>query len=104
VVSQRRLQCRDLIALDEDNCVGAFADARDALQQTGKFLGVQFTPEFFVLGVDEEVPHFHELAGGFVEDVLEHVGGELLACRAKWCDDVACDVAMCVDAGQYCLL
>ncbi len=23
---------RDLIALDEDNCVGAFADARDALR------------------------------------------------------------------------
>ena len=24
--------------------------------------------------------------------------------RAEWCDDVACDVAICVDAGQYCLL
>ena len=38
--------------------------------------------------------HFHELACGFVEDDLEHVGGELLACRAAWCDDVACDVLM----------
>ena len=35
---------RDLIALDEDNCVGAFADAKDALRQTGNFLGVRFTP------------------------------------------------------------
>ena len=95
---------RDLFALDEDNCVGAFNDARDALRMTGKFLGVQFSPEFFVLGVDEEVTHFHELAGGIVEDGLEHVGGELLVCRAAWCDDVACDVAECVDAGQYCLL
>ncbi len=25
-------------------------------------------------------------------------------CRAAWCDDVACDVPICVDAGQYCLL
>ncbi len=81
---------RDLIALDEDNCVGAF----------GEFLGVQFTPEFFVLGVDEEVPHFHELASGFVEDGLEHVGGELSACHAAWCDDVACDVAVCVEINK----
>ncbi len=36
---------RDLIALDEDNCVGAFADARDALQQTGKFLLVYNLPQ-----------------------------------------------------------
>ena len=48
--------------------------------------------------------HFYELAGGFVKDGLEHVGGELLTCHAAWCDDVACDVAICVDAGQYCLL
>jgi hypothetical protein len=82
---------RDLFALDE-------------LQQTGKFLGVRFTPEFFVLGVDEELLHFHELAGGFVKDGLKHVSGELPACRAAWCDDVVCDVAVCVDAGQYCLL
>ncbi len=69
---------RDLFALDEDNCVGAFADAGDALQ-TGKFLCVQFAPEFFVLGVDEEVTHFHELACGFAKDGLEHAGGELSA-------------------------
>jgi hypothetical protein len=31
-------------------------------------------------------------------------GGELLACCAAWCDGVACDVTICVDAGQYCLL
>ncbi len=48
--------------------------------------------------------HFYELAGGFVKDGLEHVCGELLACRDVWCDDVACDVTVCVDAGQYCLL
>ena len=40
-----------------------------------QFLGVQFTPEFFVLRVDEEVPHFHELAGGFVKDSLDHIKG-----------------------------
>ncbi len=50
------------------------------------------------------MPHFHELAGGCVKDGLEHVGVELSACRAAWCDDVAYDVAICVDAGQYCLL
>ncbi len=50
------------------------------------------------------MPHFHELAGGFVKDGLEHVGGELSVCRAAWCDDIACDVAACVDACQYCLL
>ena len=50
------------------------------------------------------MPHFHELADGFVKDGLEHVGRELLACRAAWCDDVACDVDVCVDAGQDCLL
>ena len=69
----------------------------------GKFLGVQFSPKIFVFGVDEEVPHFHELACG-VENGLEHVGGELLACCTAWCDDVACDVAICVDASQNCLL
>ena len=50
------------------------------------------------------MPQFHELADGFVKDGLEHVGGELSVCRAAWCDDVACDVAVCVDVGQYCLL
>ncbi len=50
------------------------------------------------------MPHFHELAGGFVENSLEHASGELLVCPAAWCDDLACDVAICVDAGQYCLL
>jgi hypothetical protein len=95
---------RDLFTLDEDNCVGAFADAGDALRLTGEFLCVQFAPEFFVLRVDEEVMHFHELACEFVKDGLEHVGGELLACCSAWCDDVACDVTICVDAGQYCLL
>ncbi len=48
--------------------------------------------------------HFHELACRFGEDSLEHVGGELSVCHASWCDDLACDVAMCVDAGQYCFL
>jgi hypothetical protein len=67
-------------------------------------LVLQFAPEFFVLGVDEEVMHFHDLVCGFVKNGLEHVGEELLACCAAWCDDVACDVAICVDAGQYCLL
>ena len=32
------------------------------------------------------------------------ISKELSACRAVWCDDLVCDVAMCVDAGQYCLL
>lgn len=95
---------RDLVTLDEDNCVGALADAGDTLRETGKFLGVQFAPKFFVLGVDEEVMHFHELACGFVKDGLEHVRWELSACRAARCDDVACDVAVCGDAGQNHLL
>ena len=44
------------------------------------------------------------MACRFVEDGLEHVGRELLACCAVWCDDIAYDVAICVDEGQYCLL
>ncbi len=51
---------RDVIASDEDDCVGAVANARDALGKGTEFDCVGLAPEFFVLGVDKKVPHFHE--------------------------------------------
>jgi hypothetical protein len=43
------------------------------LSETYEFLPVGFAPQFLVLGVHQEVPYFHEVACGFVEDIVEHV-------------------------------
>ncbi len=57
-----------------------------------------------MLGVHEEVPHFHEMARGFVKDGVEHVGGVLsLSCTVS-CDMAAHHFAIVVDAGQQSLL
>jgi hypothetical protein len=48
----------DIVSSDEDYCVVACANARDALGQATKFDCVGLAPEFFVLGVDEKVVHF----------------------------------------------
>jgi hypothetical protein len=61
----------DIILSHEDYCVGACADARDALGQATEFNCVGLAPEFFVLGVDEKVAHFHEGAGVVIEDGME---------------------------------
>ncbi len=67
----------DVLALDEKDGVSTFADSGDALSKTFEFLCVGFAPQFLVLGVHQKVPHFHEVAHGFVEDSVEHVRGEL---------------------------
>ncbi len=67
----------DLVTLDEDNSVGAFADTRDALGESGEFSGVRFAPKFLILRVGKKVSHFHELASVLVEDCVEDkVSGE----------------------------
>ncbi len=43
----------DVLALDEYNSVGTFADSRDALSKTSEFLCVGFAPQFLVLGVHQ---------------------------------------------------
>ena len=41
----------DVLALDENNSVGTFADSGDALSKMSEFLCVGFAPQFLVLGV-----------------------------------------------------
>ncbi len=41
----------DVLALDDNNSVGTFADSRDALCKRSKFLCVGFAPQLLVLGV-----------------------------------------------------
>jgi hypothetical protein len=62
---------------DENDSVSTFADSGHALCKTPKSLCVGFAPQFLVLGVHEEVPHFHQMDCGFVKDSMEHVGGVL---------------------------
>jgi hypothetical protein len=68
----------DVILSDEDYCVGACANTRDALGKVTKFDCVGLAPEFFVLGVDEKVVHFHEGASVGVQDGIENFTRELL--------------------------
>jgi hypothetical protein len=49
-----------IIPSDENNCVGTWALAWDALSKVTNFSCVGLSPEFLVFGVGEEVPHFHE--------------------------------------------
>jgi hypothetical protein len=67
----------NVLTVDENDSVGTFADSGDALSETSEFLCVGFDPQFLVLGVHKEVPHFHEVARGFVKDSVEHVRGVL---------------------------
>ena len=46
---------RDVVLSNEGNCVGALANARDALGKATEFDCVGLAPEFFVLGVDKKV-------------------------------------------------
>jgi hypothetical protein len=74
----------NVFAVDKNDCLGTFADSRHALSKMPKFLCVGFVPQFLVLGVHKEVPHFHEMARSFVEDSMVHVGGVLsLSCAAS---------------------
>ncbi len=67
----------DVVSSDEDYHVGAFANAGDALGKATMFDCVGLAPEFFVLGVDKKVAHFHEGAGVGVEDSIENFPREL---------------------------
>jgi hypothetical protein len=89
----------NVFAADENNSVGTFADSRHALSKMPEFLCVRFAPQFLVLGVHEEVPHFHEMACGFVEDSVEHVGKVLLLSCVASHDWAAHCFAIIVDAG-----
>jgi hypothetical protein len=40
----------DVLAFDENDSVGTFADSRDALSNISNFLCVGFAPQFLVLG------------------------------------------------------
>jgi hypothetical protein len=52
----------NVFAADENDSVGIFADSGYALSKTPKFFYVGFAPQFLLLGVHKEVPHFHEMA------------------------------------------
>ncbi len=66
----------DIVLPNEDNCVGALANAWDALGKETKFNRVGLAPEFFVFGVDKKVAHFHEGASIGVEDGIENFSKE----------------------------
>jgi hypothetical protein len=68
---------RDVVSSNEDNRVGALAYSWDALSKATEFDRAGLAPEFFVLGVDEKVVHFHEGASVSVEDGIEIFAREL---------------------------
>jgi hypothetical protein len=94
----------NVFVADENNSVGTCADTGHALSNTPKFLYVGFAPQFLVLGVHEEVQHFHEMACGFVKDSVDHVSGVLLLSCVASRDRAACCFAIIVDTGQQSLL
>ncbi len=90
---------RDVVLSDEDNRIGAVANARDALGKATKFGRVGLAPEFFVFGVDEKMAYFHEGAGVGVEDDIENFPRELptrcLFCREWAAGDVVVNMDAC---------
>jgi hypothetical protein len=84
----------NVFAVDKKDSVGTFADSGHASSKTPKFLHVRFAPQFLALGVHKEVPHFREMARGFVKDSVEHVGGVLLLSCAASRDRWACRFAI----------
>jgi hypothetical protein len=88
----------DVILSDEDDHVGAVANARDALGKATKFNCVGLAPEFFVFGVDKKMAHFHEGTGVGVEDGIENFPRELRT-RCLFCREmVAGDIVVNMDA------
>jgi hypothetical protein len=83
----------------KDDCVGAVANAGDALGKATNFDCIGFAPEFFVLGVNEKVAHFHEGAGVGVEDGIENFLRELptrsLVCSEWAAGDVIVNMDTC---------
>jgi hypothetical protein len=90
----------NVFVADENNSVSTFADSRNTLSKTPEFVCVGLAPQFLVLGVHKEVPHFHEMACGFVKDSVEHVKGVLLLSCVASRDRVARCYIIIVDAGQ----
>jgi hypothetical protein len=79
---------QDVVSSDEDNRVGAIANAGDALGKATKFDCVGLAPEFFVFGVDEKMAHFHEVASVSVEDGTDNFLRELTT-RCLFCRELA---------------
>jgi hypothetical protein len=88
----------DIILSDEDDCVGALVNAGDALGKVTVFDCVGLAPEFFVLGVDGKVAHFHESAGVGVEDGVETFPRESPTRSLVCCEWTAGDVVVNMDA------
>ncbi len=63
---------RDVVLSNEDDHVGALANAWDALGKATKFDCVGLAPEFFVLGADKKVAHFHDGASVGGEDCIKN--------------------------------
>jgi hypothetical protein len=89
---------RDVVSSDEDDCVGAFAKARDALGKGTVFVCVCLAPEFLILGADKKVVHFHESSSVGVEDSIENFPRELPPRSLVHREWVAGDVVVNIDA------
>jgi hypothetical protein len=88
----------DAVSSNEDDRVGALANAWDALGKAAKFDHVGLAPEFFVLGVDEKVVHFHEgTSVGFAVGI-ENFARELLMRSLMYHEWAADDVIVNMDA------
>jgi hypothetical protein len=92
---------QDVVSSDEDDHVGAVANTGDALGKATEFYCVGLAPEFFILGVDKKVAHFHKGAGVGVEDGIENFPRELptrsLVCHEWTAGDVIVNVDACQD-------
>ncbi len=86
----------DVVCSNDDDCVGALDSTWDALGKATKFNCVGLAPEFFVLGVDEKVVHFHEGASVGVEDGIENFMRESPT-RRMHCEWAAGDVVVNMD-------
>ncbi len=89
----------DVVMSNEDNRVGALANAWDALGKATEFNHVGLALEFFVLGVDKKVAHFHDGASVSVEDSVENFARESptrgLMCHEWAADDVVVHMDAC---------
>jgi hypothetical protein len=83
---------------NEGNHVGVLANAWDALSKATQFDHVGLAPEFFVLGVDKKVAHFHEGASVGVEDGIENFLRELPTRSLMGRESAAGDVVVNMDA------
>jgi hypothetical protein len=89
---------RDVVSSNEDDRAGALANTWDALGKATKFDCVGLAPKFFVLGVDKKVAHFHESTSVGVEDGIENFMRELPMRSLMYCEWVAGDVVVNMDA------